>query len=288
MDMGYLGSLRLATHVRGTGALARGYAALKALHDAKPVPAYTTMVVEDNREAKALLTSERAGLPHYLDHGRYFTYAVNVKHRRRDPLPGIAIRRGDEIGGHRIVKFLNDVGARRQFFPAIEVSDFGINYLRGLRLEDFRAAVSGEEDILGVAAAWDQSGFKQAVVRGYAPPLSSFRPVINVALKVAGFQPLPPLGEALRMMSVAFLCVRNDNIKVASAILERIHADRRNGDCHLLIVGLHERDPLRAVVERFPAFRYTSRLYLVCWDDGMDFVRSLDPARIPHLEVATL
>jgi hypothetical protein len=90
------------------------------------------------------------------------------------------------------------------------------------------------------------------------------------------------------MMFVAFLCVRDDNAEAAEAILERIYADRQGGGCHFLIVGLHERDPLREVVEGFPVFRYTSRFYLVCWDDGMDFVRSLDPVRIPHLEVAPL
>jgi hypothetical protein len=111
------------------------------------------------------------------------------------------VKHGEEIGPDRIIKFLNDVGSRRQFFPALETAHFGTDYLQGLRLDDFRVAVGGEGDVLGVAAAWDQSAFKQTVVQGYAAPLLWFRPVINGALRLAGFQPLPPPGADLRMMS---------------------------------------------------------------------------------------
>ena len=149
-------------------------------------------------------------------------------------------------------------------------------------------AVSGEGEILGAAAAWDQNAFKQTLVRGYAAPLRRLWPVINGVLRVAGFGALPHPGEALPMIYIAFLCVRDDNPEVTRVILEQIYADRQAGDCRFLVVGLHERDPLRPVMRAFPVFRYTSRLYLVCWDDGMEFVRSLDPARIPHLEAATL
>jgi len=99
---------------------------------------------------------------------------------------------------------------------------------------------------------------------------------------------MPAPGESLNMLHLAFCCVRNDDPAILTALMEQIYADHQAGGHHFLVAGFHERDPLRAAMIHFLTFRYTSRLYLVCWDDGLEFVNGLDPARIPHLEVATL
>ncbi|MEI6148645.1 MAG: hypothetical protein WCS01_06080 [bacterium] len=287
-EIGYLGGLRLIPDVRRTGALARGYAALRRLHEETPVPAYLTTVVEGNTVASDLLTSGRAGLPHYLDHGRYFTYAVNLSRLRRKYASPLTVLRGHEVGLDSIVRFLGEMGRQRQFFPVLEASDFNTNYLRGLRLEDFRVAVRGRNEIVGVTAAWDQNSFKQSIVRGYAAPVRWIRPVLNGLLRLTGFSSLPAPGGTLDMVSLAFFCVRDDQPDAARALLEQVCSDLRGGPYRFLVLGLHERDPMRALMAHFRAYRYTSRLFLVCWDDGLDFVKNIDPVRIPYLDVATL
>lgn len=288
MDFGYLGGLRLDPRVRRTGLLARGYAALRRLHEAQPAPAYLTTIIEGNAAARGLLTSHRAGLPHYLDQGRYITYAINLNRRRRRHDSPVEIRRGDEVGLEAVVAFLAEAGAKRQFFPAIEAADFGTAYLRGLEPADFRIALNGRGEIAGLAAVWDQTAFKQTFVRGYAWPIRLCRPLLSGALRLAGFRGLPPPGERLAALHVAFPCVRGDDPRIMRALLERIYAERQHGGHHFLLLGLHERDPLAAAASHFLTFRYLSRLYLACWDDGLDFVKGLDPGRIPHLELATM
>lgn len=287
VDIGYLSGLRLRPEVRRTSLLARGYAALKKLHEQRPVPACLTTVMEDNIEARRLLTSHRAGLPHYLDQGRYITHAINLNTRRRNYASPFEIRQGDSIGLESILRFLHEIGGRRQFFPALEAADFQSDYLRGLRQADFRLVMNGAE-IVGAAIVWDQSAFKQNIVQGYGAPIGILRPVLNGALRLAGFRPLPARGKALNFIYVAFACVRDDDPEIMRALLEHIYAEQQNGEKHYLLWGLHERDPLRAAARHFMMFRYTSRFYLACWDDGLDFVRRLDPARVPHLELATL
>jgi hypothetical protein len=288
-DIGYLGGLRLSPEVRRTGALARGYAALKRLHDEAPVPVYLTTVLEGNTAAASLLSSGRAGLPHYLDRGRFFTYAISLNQRRRRLFRcDLEIRHGGDVGLARITAFLTECGSRRQFFPAIDAADFGTNYLRGLNPEAFRVVMRGNGEIAGVAAVWDQNHFKQNIVEGYAPVVQVLRPIINGTLRVAGFRPLPAAGGALRMLYVAFCCIRQDDPHTLRALLERIYTDCQPGNHYLLVLGMHERDPLRAALDGFLTYRYTSRLYLVCWDDGLEFVRQLDPTMMPHIETATL
>lgn len=288
MDFGYLGGLRLHPGARGGTWLARGYAALRRLHEADPAPAYLTTIVEENSHARRLLASGRAGLPHYLDRGRYITHAICLQGGGAPrPGAGVEIRRGDEIGLEPILGFLREFGRRRQFFPVLEAGDFGGAYLRGLGVGDFCVALKAGK-ILGVAAAWDQRAFKQVIVRGYAPPIRFARPVLSALLRFAGFRGLPAAGRSLNSVYVAFACVRDDDPGVMRALLGRIRAEHRDGDNRFLLYGLHERDPLAAAVRDFRAFRYVSRLYLVCWDDGLNFVNGLDPARIPHLEPASL
>lgn len=290
MDFGYLSGLRLHPDVRRTGLLARGYAALKRLHAASPAPAYLTTVIEENAAVRSLLTSGRAGLPHYLDWGRYITYAVSMNQNYQRAVSPFVMRRGDEVGMERLLRFLGDSGRARQFFPVIEASDFGRDYLRGLNPADFRVALNASGEIIGAAAAWDQNAFKQNIVRGYAAPLRFLRPLVNAWLWLEGLRPLPPIGKNLASIYVAFPCVRGDDPQVLLALLERIYTEHLNGPHHYLLVGLHERDPLAAAVRQLKAatFQYVSRLYLVCWDDRLDFVKGLDPMRIPHLELATL
>lgn len=287
-EMGYLGGLRLAPEVRRTGLLARGYAAFKRLHQAAPVPAYLTTIIEENTAARAILTSGRAGLPHYLDQGRHITYAINLCARRRPCPATLEIRRGDEVGLEPILRFLAEQGPRRQFFPALAAADFSPAHLRGLGPADFRVAVHPRGELLGVAAVWDQNAFRQHLVAGYAAPVRLGRPLLNLALQLGGFRPLPAPGRGLAALYVAFACVRGDDPGLLRALLEQIYAAHRHGPHHFLLLGLHERDPLRAALSHFLTFRYVSRFYIVCWDDGLDFVRRLDPSRVPYLELATL
>ncbi len=288
-DIGYLGGLRLHPAVRRTTVLARGYAALRKLHEANPVPVYLTTVIEDNSEARRLLESQRAGLPCYLEDGRYFTCAINLNRYRHRHSSPIAIRRGDEIGPEAIVRFLEKEGSRRQFFPVIETQDFNSEYLRGLSLKDFRVAIDREgQNILGVVALWDQHAFKQNRVVSYAPTIGWMRPVLNAALCLTGFRNLPAPGETLNSLYLSFPCVRGDDVEILRALLEHIYLERRNGTHHYLLIGFHERDPLRSAVSHFLTFQYISRFYRVCWEDGLDFVRALDSSRIPYLELATL
>ena len=286
-ELGYLGGLRLSPAVRGTAVLAAGYAALKRLHEADPVPAYITTVIEGNTEALRVLTGARAGLPRYLNIGRYLTYAISLR-GAESPRPTAGIRRGSDVGWAPILAFLREEGRRRQFFPAFDSPDFGTDVTPSLRLDDFAAHLDAQARVSGVAALWDQSSFKQTFVRGYAPATAVFRPIINLVLQAAGFTTLPRPGSELKVAYVTALCVRENDIGMATALLEKLRSRGRTGGHDMLLVGLHERDPLNAAVRRFPAFRYPSRAFVVAWEDGQEFVRRLDPDRVPYLELAML
>lgn len=288
-ELGYLSGLRISSGFRNSMMLARGYAFLRELHQNDPVPAYLTTIVEKNNAAINVLTSKRAGLPHYIDQGRYITYAVCVKrHLKKPSTPaGISLCSGCRNSIDDIVEFMKEEGSRSQFFPAITSSDFDTDYLRGLKPEDFLVAHRGSH-ILGSMALWNQNAFRQVLVHGYARPVAFFRPALNGLLRVAGFPTMPPPGKYLNNMPVAFVCINHDDLTVFRALLEQMCYKAFTAGGHFLLIGMHERDPLNAAMHLFFSFKYRSRIYLTAWDDGIDFCRDLDGSRVPHLESATL
>ena len=62
---------------------------------------------------------------------------------------------------------------------------------------------------------------------------------------------------------------------------------RRGGPWEYLLVGMHESDPLLAVVRRYPAVWYTVHVYLACWEDGDRLRHELD-GRPMYLELGSL
>jgi hypothetical protein len=288
-DIGYLGGLRFVQAVRRSGALAHGYRFLHRLHDEDGlVPAYLTTIVEENTEAAALLTSGRAGLPAYLDRGRYITSAISLGRRRvRPPPDGLTILTGAGFPLDDILHFLSAEGRKRQFFPVLDRAGLESLRLSGFNPADFRIALTGR-DIRGVTAVWDQRAVRQSVVTGYPPALLWARPLLNAGLGLAGRRPLPAPGESLDVLHTSFTCIRDDDPSVLRALLDRIHTDYASSPFHYFVVGLHERDPLRAALTPFPVLNYASRLYLVCWEDGRPFCDALDCRLIPHLETAML
>ena len=289
VNFGYLSGLRGSEAARGTTALARGFRFLRRLHEDKRTLAYITTIVEDNVYAKNLLESGRAGLPRYIDLGKYYTLAINMNSWRRGRLrrDGISVSRGDRVGMKEIVAFLSRCGKERQFFPVYTEEDFHSEYTRDFDPRDFYVAIRRNE-VIGVVAKWDQSGFKQNIVTGYAGLLKSFRWALNLVLTMTRFKALPEPGEQLRMFYVSFVCIKDNDPKVLEKLLETLYQDNKTKEYHYCVIGFHERDDLQDAIRRYVSVRYTSRLYLVAWEDGVDMCNRIDRGRIPYLEIGTM
>jgi hypothetical protein len=287
-NVGYLSGLRLLPEVRSATALARGYEFLKTLHADGGAPAYLTTIVEKNRDAIALLTSGRAGLPRYEDRGRYLTYALPVPVARREFRSwGVDVRTAADLPAAALSVLLGRGGVCRQFYPVAEAGQFGTASLPGLAQGDVYVARRGPE-VLGVAAAWDLGAVKQNLVCAYHGAMRACRPLINRLLPQMGRVPLPAPGEQLRTFSISLIHAVRDDPRVFGGLIDFILNARAGSGYHMATVGLHESDPLRAAVARRFKFTYPSRLFLVRWEDGEDFCRGIDRALIPYLELAAL
>lgn len=285
-SVGYLADLRLDSRHRGGTVIARAYRHLRELHNDGRATLYFTVIAEGNRPALETLAAGRAGLPPYRDLGRLLSPAVNLRRPRKATDAGVEIIRGARELLPEIVGCLNRNHRRRQFAPCYGVSDFGGPWLRGLRVEDFYVARRAGR-IVGVIAKWDQSAFKQTVVRSYGRRLALLRPLYNLAASLFRCPRYPAAGKALCSFYASCVAVDGDEVDVARALLTRLYNDNLGGPFHYFVIGLHERDPLVPSLHGFSVTPFAGRIFAVHFEDGEQAFRSLD-GRVPYVEPAML
>jgi hypothetical protein len=287
LKIGYLSDLRVATEYRGGTLLARGYRYFRDLHDADPVPFYTTMIYEGNAPALDTLMGGRAGLPHYRDWGRFLTPALHLDFRMKPaPVAGVSVERGSNARLAEIVSFLNRWQSRKQFAPVYRESDFPHGRFRGLRGEDFYLAIRHGR-IAGTIAVWDQSVLRQTHVERYSTALTLLRPAYNMLSMVSPLKSLPAPGERIPGVYLACLATEEDDVTVFRHLLCAVHEDIRRGPWHFAIAGLHESDPRAAVLTEMRHIPAAGCLFAVHFADQP---LSLDPLemRVPYLEAGCL
>jgi hypothetical protein len=282
--VGYLSGVRVDERFRGRWLVPRGLRFLGDLDATDTVPVYLATITGENHEARGLLVDKpRPGFPRFEEVGRLYTAVIPVRARpvSRDQATGVRSAVPEDLP--RIVSFLNEHGRKRQYFQLYSEEEFLGSATLGFRVEDF-VVFERDGELSGVVGFWDQSAYKQTVVRGYSRELRWTRPLYDAAAGLTRRHPLPAPGESLRSAYAAFVCVADDRF-VFRALLRRIYELAAKRGHALLVVGLAANDSLLAEVRRYAHVPYHSTLYTVSWRGGL---HATPDGRIPHVEVATL
>jgi hypothetical protein len=287
-EVGYLSQLRVDRRFRGRWLVSRGFHFLKQLDADGLVDGYLTSIPDENVVARGMLLDlRRDHFPVLREVDVLYTLALVLRAPKVAPQSPYEICRGSWMDLGAIVAFLRRHGPAKQFFPAYAEDNFGASSLTlGFRVEDFILARRHGE-VVGVVGLWDQSSYKQTVVRGYSGMLRWARPCHNVAAGLLGAQPLPPLGGHIRSAYASFICTVNNDPDIFRVLLRHVYNLAAERQYAYLMVGLTARDPLLAVARRYWHIAYRSGLYTVCWEDGSDLHERLD-RRVPYVEIASL
>ncbi len=287
-NIGYLCNLRLLSEYQKGTALARGYKMFRHGHNDSRTNLYLSTIIEDNIKARTILESGRAALPVYTDIGRFRSFVFSLRQKVKQARnKSIAIKRASKDNVDEIVKFLNTEGANKQFFPQYFHADLTGNngILPNLNLRDIYLAYSNSK-LIGITAAWDQTQFRQNLIVGYDRTIKHIRPIINFGLGIAGYPTFPKPGTILKCFTLGLICIKNNEPKIFSILIDSIISDRKN-TYSLMIAGLHENDSLLKVLTKQKGIAYNSRLYAVCWDKDKKMLDKLDN-KIPYLELGAL
>jgi hypothetical protein len=289
--VGYLGELRISQPYRVMRrALTKAYTFIHQLHQDRQVPFYITSIIEDNLPARRLFSRGLPGLPRYQEYARMHTLAIYSRRRRRElPLPdGLQLVRGSSKHKDEIIACLQRNGPRYQFAPYWDRNSlFNLQTTPDLAPEDFTLVLDNEK-VLGCLALWDQSRYKQTVVRSYAKPLARWRGLVNVGGRLMGWPVLPSPYEPFHFSYASHLAVDDDNPEIFAPILRALYNHAANQGNSYFMIGLSEASPfLPLVTTSYQHIEYPSQLYLVAWDDGIEHISQVDD-RVPGMEIAIL
>jgi hypothetical protein len=283
-SVGYLSMLRGIPQARRNIALARGYKYLKELHADGAVPYYFTTIMDDNTDAKALLTSGRAGLPVYKPAAHLITYLIPLTKKRGRQKIRNEVSRGNPDRLPEAVAFLQQWNSRYQFAPVYTPQDMlgQSNLLPAFSWENLYVYRKNGK-VLGTLGVWDQQSFKQTAVTAFSRRMEVIRPFYNLFAYVRGIPRLPRAGASINILYAAFM---SGDKSIFAELLRRACIDWSGKGYDYLSVGFCEDNELSSFASRYATQRIASTLYLVYWQDSGVLLPETN--RPVHVEIATL
>ena len=283
--VGYLSSIRLLEEYRGGRLLIQGNKELKKLLEKSKERINFTTIIEDNIYAKKIIAKSRAGLPNYIPIGVNITFAIKpIKKSRYKTHNNIKIQKGiNGFSMNEIVDFINTHGKKKNFFPVCSEQIFQKNYLKDFNSKDFYLAHK-DNKILGVIGTWDQSKFKQTIVKGLSLKYKALRLINNYLLTYIINTPIiSNINEKINALYINFIAIENNDDNVFSSLIDTISIQNSNKSYNYFLIGIDQNDPLCKSMEKFKSFTYNAVIYLVNYSKEI-----IQSKKVNYLEISRL
>ena len=269
-DVRYLSDLRIHPNHRGGRLLFEGYRRLGQMMG--PGEIAQTIILKDNARALKLLTSRRAGLPHYFPAGTYATLFLPAGQRRRRESSSYTILRASQADIPSIQAFHTAQSQARDFAPVIDFAKLAPS----LAITDFLLAYHGKQ-LVSLIGLWDQSTIRRVRIHRYAPLLKVARPFSTLLSGI----PLPREGDVIPITYLTSTASHPDHLAALRALVD--HALAQLPRRRLLVAGFDTRDPSLQAFRGLRQRRECGQHFLVAYDappkpTAGPFV--MDPGRI--------
>jgi len=279
--IGYLTGLKiLPAYQKKIRCIAESY---QFLHEntKDEVDLYYTTILSSNTGAQKLLEKRHRNMPAYRYLGEYTTYCLRAGGRS-----------GGRYGGRSGGKSEGRFGSSLTGATADEVAQLYGSSLRklnlapmntelsGLSAEDFYTLRDVRQDIIACCAIYKQQSYKQYVISDYN---RMYRILSKLPVHLLGYPKFPAQNSYLNYASVAFLYVKDNNIRLGRQFLRaamnqagrtgqagmtgRTEQESHSGRIDVLLAGQFCNNPLRGIFDRIRHVKFQSRLYEVSWDE---------------------
>jgi hypothetical protein len=206
-------------------------------------------------------------MPAYIYLGEYTTYCFKAGNRS-----GLKLSDATE---EELQKLYNSSLRKLNLAPI----DTG---LYGLSAKDFYTLRDAQQQIIACCAVYNQQSYKQYVISDYN---RTYKLLSKLPVHLLGYPKFPAQNSSLNYASVAFLYVKNNDIRLGRQLLRAVAGqagrdrqerrgeqagacpDGKKGQFDVLLAGLFCNNPLRGIFGSIRHIKFQSRLYEVAWDD---------------------
>ena len=204
---------------------------------------YTT-ILEDNIYTQKMLTKRRKVMPLYQ---KISDYTVNIFPPKIKYKSDFICRKATISDIEKLKQFINKKTEDIIFFP--DIND----------LEDFYVLSDKDENILCCGKLWEQTDYKQLIIKKYSLKYRILKNLSNPILKLLNYPQFPNENEIIKYQTLSFVLYENeenlkDFIKQISHLI----------DYNFFVYGSTNNDI------DFAPIKYKSFVYLVDWDKNID------------------
>lgn len=233
---------------------------------------YYCSVVADNAEARGMFEKSRRIIS-MTPMTAYKTYILNPKVRVKAPRHSYTFRRATETDRAGLLDFLNTEGKKRDMFPVVR----SIEQFYGLRVEDFCLLTDGDR-ILAAAALWNQTAYKQYVVKKYRGIMKAAR-MANPLLSALGYIRLPREDRSLDFPMLSFFISENDSEDYYRILLREIKSEIAK-TYGMFVIGLPQNHFAAPLLDALPSVSFETKLYEIKFPWSEQAYKSPDPQKL--------
>ena len=215
---------------------------------------YTT-ILEDNISAQKLLTKKRKLLPHYI---KIADYTVNIFKAKLQTNHLYNCTKAQENDLEKLKKFIENESKKKTFFPYLDLDKefFGLNY------KDFYLLKNSKNEILACGILWNQTDYKQLIVKNYSFKYQLIRKLANLVLGILNYPLLPKINEIVDYSTLSFVLYKDDNEEYLNHFIREIS--------HHVKEKLFVYASTKELNENITPMKYKSFVYIVDWDKNFD------------------
>ena len=159
-----------------------------------------------------------------------------------------------ESDTEKLLDFLNTEGRKKDMFPVVKsLDDF-----RNLYISDFYLLLDGES-IVATAAMWNQTEYKQYVVKRYGGLMRIAR-IFNPILSAMRYIKLPKENEPLNFPMLAFFLCKDDNTNTYRIFLDEIKREIAK-NYSMFVIGLTDSHFAKPIMDKLPSISFKTEIY---------------------------
>ena len=281
----YLSDLRLNEEYRNGFLLAMGYKKFREIiKNEINTKYYISSIFSDNKHALSVLLSGRGGFPKYKELGKYITNVI--KPRKRKKIENTVFK-ADKNQYKAIYDFIIEQGARFDFFPYYEYSEFTEKneLLLDFSMDNIYYTLSNGK-ITAICGLWDQRNIKQIFVKGYSNQVRWFKYIYDVLALLTKEPKFPKIGKPIKYCYLFLTLCKENHEESIKDIIDEISDIAESKGYSFIIAGAMENDPIIEEMRKFKSLELSSKIFIVDWNNDID-INEIKNNKY-HLEVSLL